>query len=168
MPQKPGEPKTEERHVSKDELKEGVTLKAGHPVILLVGGVPGEPDPTGDEGDEGGGTATGGGTADGPTGPPDVPDDRGDEGEGQEADIPGDEGNTGEEGTGAHEGHEGVVEVTVRNAKGEPAAGVAYTLTLPDGTQRTGHTKSDGTIHEGGLPTEGECQLDFPELKPES
>lgn len=46
----PEQDQVEERSVEKAELQSGVTLNAGHPVILLVGGVPGGPtDPTGTE-----------------------------------------------------------------------------------------------------------------------
>ena len=59
----------EERPVEMSELQAGITLKAGHPVILLVGGLHGNPDPTGDAtGGEPPVEDPSGGTTGGPTG----------------------------------------------------------------------------------------------------
>jgi uncharacterized Zn-binding protein involved in type VI secretion len=46
----------------------------------------------------------------------------------------------------------------VKYDDGTPAADVAYTLTLPDGTERKGKTDANGMVREGGVPP-GQCEL---------
>ena len=51
----------------------------------------------------------------------------------------------------------------VKYDDGTPAAGIAYTLTLPNGTERKGTTDADGMVREGGVPP-GDCKFSLPDL----
>jgi phage baseplate assembly protein gpV len=57
------------------------------------------------------------------------------------------------------------IEVQVVNALGTPQASVAFELTFPDGTTRTGMTAADGFIRFSGLTQRGNCQLRFKDLR---
>lgn len=59
------------------------------------------------------------------------------------------------------------IELVVVDAMGEPAAGIDYALTLPDGTTLTGHTDAAGVVRLD-LDQAGACDLTFPELEAEA
>ncbi|MBS2022918.1 MAG: OmpA family protein [Deltaproteobacteria bacterium] len=147
--------KTETRSVSMDDLKEGVTAKAGHPLILLVGGAPGSDVPWTE--DEGGGDEGTGSPGD-PTG--DRPPDPTGENQGTA-----DEGSH-EEGTAAPADSKGPGQLSVQfvNPAGKPQPHVEAELTLPDGSKRAGKSDEEGYFAVQELPAEGSCALNVPDL----
>lgn len=54
------------------------------------------------------------------------------------------------------------VAVELRRVDGEPAAGAAYVLTLPDGSRRTGRLDSQGYALERDVGDSGRCVATFP------
>jgi len=56
------------------------------------------------------------------------------------------------------------IEVQLVNALGEPQAHVAYELTLPDGTVKSGTTGSDGYLRYSGLTQGGDARLVLPDV----
>jgi hypothetical protein len=52
------------------------------------------------------------------------------------------------------------IEVEIVDQDGNPVAGRAYTLTLPDGTKQTGRVPTSGILHVGDLEP-GSGQIDF-------
>ncbi|MBS2021264.1 MAG: OmpA family protein [Deltaproteobacteria bacterium] len=149
--------KTEQRHVSMDDLEAGVTAKAGHPLILLVGGQGGGgtgDDPTGDEGSNGTATAP----PDDPTGPPDVTGDEGGGGTTQ------DEGGSGDEGVpDAPPG--GKIDLQLVSVSGKPVPNMEVEVSVPGGSKRAGKTDANGHfLVEGNLPASGLCFLLVPDV----
>jgi hypothetical protein len=57
------------------------------------------------------------------------------------------------------------IEVLVVNAHGQPQAGIAYELVLPDGSVHLGRTGPDGVLRLTGLTQVGNCRLSFPEVR---
>src|SRR5438477_5689529 len=54
------------------------------------------------------------------------------------------------------------LDIEAVDAKGQPAANVAWELTLPDGSTRKGKTGADGKISLQDIPAAGDCKLVFP------
>src|SRR5262249_61297704 len=57
----------------------------------------------------------------------------------------------------------GMVSLTLKDSNGKPAAGVAWQLTLPDGTVRSGKSTEGGRISVDGVPA-GDCKLVLPDF----
>ncbi|MBS2023885.1 MAG: hypothetical protein JST92_15890, partial [Deltaproteobacteria bacterium] len=149
--------RVEERDTTLDDLKTGVTLRAGHPVILLVGGHghPAQPDDDGDEGT-------------GATAAPQDP-----TGEAPSGDGPGEEG-----GGGTHdEGHDDEggatapapqmgdeIDFQLVSQAGKPRPGVEFEITVPDGSKRAGKSDAEGKVHFGAL-TDGDCVISLPDVR---
>ncbi|MBS2021478.1 MAG: OmpA family protein [Deltaproteobacteria bacterium] len=155
--------KLQTKHVSREELEAGVTLRAGHPVHLLVGGVPGAPDEPWDDGDEGATGATGPVEPGDPTGPPGeqgTGDEGGDEGQHTGAVDEGDEGATGEPPT-PHPGRE--IAAHVLDVAGAPAKEVFFEITFGDGTKTSGKTDADGALSVAS-PVHEAAKLVFPDV----
>ena len=57
----------------------------------------------------------------------------------------------------------GVVAVTLKDEGGNPASGISWQLTLPDGTVKSGKTSSNGRISVDGVP-KGDCKLVLPDV----
>lgn len=160
----------EERGVSLAELSAGVTLRAGHRVILLVGGAPGTP---GDGSGEGTGPGEGTGDVGGETGATGAPGPGGD----GTADTTGEgTGDTTGEGTGdgstdgtagatSDSAQPGTVKVQLVSGTGKPRPNVVLEWTLPDATKRSGKTDTEGGFTlDDELPSSGECTLDLPDV----
>ena len=153
------ETSVEERHVSDDEIKNGVKLKAGHSVILILG-----------HGSSSGGDDDSGGDDHGQSG-----DDHGDQdgGDTPPSDGPGGGEETGGEETEPYADDKGVrpeeeagtLEVQVVNFAGDPAEGVLCAVKLPDGSSQQVRTDAQGMLRIAALPREGNCEVTFPELK---
>ena len=56
----------------------------------------------------------------------------------------------------------GGLAIDLLDAKGKPAAGVDWELTLPDGAVRKGKTDADGRIAVDGIGGDGDCKLVLP------
>jgi hypothetical protein len=56
----------------------------------------------------------------------------------------------------------GALDVTVKDGSGQTVAALAWQVTLPDGTVKSGTTKGDGRITVGGAT--GDCKVVFPAL----
>ena len=149
------ESSVEERDVSKDEIKAGVELRAGHKVTLIIGGSSHPPHPGGEPGPQPGGEPgpdTPGQTTDQPPDPP-QPD-----GPGPKP-VP-DKPPKLEPAPTPHD----ALDVTVLSAAGAPQKNVEWEIALPDGTRRAGRTGGGGTIHLENLPPKAQCTLDLPDL----
>jgi hypothetical protein len=67
--------------------------------------------------------------------------------------------------TTAHSVDEDQIEILVVNANDLPVADLAFELTLPDGSTKTGRTAGDGFIRFSHLTQRGECTLELPEIE---
>lgn len=59
------------------------------------------------------------------------------------------------------------VGLELKDDAGEPLAGQAYELQLPDGSVRRGKLDANGAARVTGLPTRGTCRVRFPALEGE-
>jgi hypothetical protein len=59
----------------------------------------------------------------------------------------------------------GDIEVAVVAVNGDPQPGLDFILKLPDGTEKSGKTGSDGVLRLSGLQQSGDCQLTFPSVR---
>ena len=144
------ESNVEERDVSKDEIKAGVQLRAGHQVVLIIGGT-GHPA----HDDEEPGPDTPGHTQD-PPGDPSQPDHPGSDPQPDRPPQP-------EPAPTPHD----ALDAIVVSAAGAPQKNVEWEVTLPDGSKRAGRTGDGGSIHLENLPPKAQCTLDLPDLDAE-
>jgi hypothetical protein len=56
----------------------------------------------------------------------------------------------------------GALDITVKDGSGQTVAALAWQVTLPDGTVKSGNTQGDGRITVGGAT--GDCKVVFPAL----
>ncbi len=144
----------EERPVSRQALKAGVTGKGGHRVLFLVDGLPGEPpapDPTG--------AATGTQPPANPTAPP-AP-------TGGAATGPTPPAPTGGAATGPTPppaAAKGKLDLQIVSIAGAPQASIEVELTLPGGSKRAGKTDANGHFSFETPEASGDCALELPDL----
>jgi outer membrane protein OmpA-like peptidoglycan-associated protein len=134
--------KSEVRAVSKDEIKAGVTARAGHGIVFVVDGMTG--------------TVTPGVHTDSPGGP-ESPAQPGE----FRPEAPQSPASTDDQPDAPPAGK---LDAQIVSASGAPQANLEVEFTLPDGTKRAGHTDRDGHFVLDGLPQKGECKLDVPDV----
>ena len=143
------------RSVSKEEIEAGVSVKAGHAVTFVVGGLKGTPLPGKPPDDDGVFDP------DKPEQPPqDVPLEGTDPGPANPPVKP-----------PVQPGPEtpppplaGQLDLQIVSIAGAPQAALEVELTLPDGSKRAGRTGADGHFLLDALPPSGQCALDAPDV----